>query len=135
MNIIKHVREVFILEKIISDDEKIKRAEEIYLRRNNQNINLGSSIQKKKSIKDKFFLHLLIMLDIAILIFCIQNKDFIFTERFLSKLNEINEAISTNITTYLKGTINKQETINDSTEKNIIKENKTEEQIVNNIRK
>lgn len=123
------------MEKIISDDEKIKRAEEIYLRRNNQNINLGSSIQKKKSIKDKFFLHLLIMLDIAILIFCIQNKDFIFTERFLSKLNEINEAISTNITTYLKGTINKQETINDSTEKNIIKENKTEEQIVNNIRK
>ena len=123
------------MDRIISVEEKIKRAEEIYLRRNNQNINLGSSIQKKKSIKDKFFLHLLIMLDIAILIFCIQNKDFIFTERFLSKLNEINEAISTNITTYLKGTINKQETINDSTEKNIIKENKTEEQIVNNIRK
>ena len=99
------------MERVIrEDDEKIRKAEEIYFRRNNQNVNIGGNISKKKySIKDKFFLHLLIMFDIAIIIFGVQNKDFIFKEQFLNRINEYNNNISTSITKYIKEVINKED--------------------------
>ena len=126
------------MERVIrEDDEKIRKAEEIYFRRNNQNVNIGGNISKKKySIKDKFFLHLLIMFDIAIIIFGVQNKDFIFYEQFLNRINEYNNNISTSITKYIKEVINKEdedvaipknEVIEESNE--VIEEKNIEEEI------
>ena len=92
------------MEKILSDDEKIRRAEEIYYRRNNIDVN-NDIPKRKKSIKDKFFLHLLIMINIAVIVFAIQNKDFIFKEQFLDKINEYNINISSNITNYIRNMI------------------------------
>lgn len=126
------------MERVIrEDDEKIRKAEEIYFRRNNQNVNIGGNISKKKySIKDKFFLHLLIMFDIAIIIFGVQNKDFIFKEQFLNRINEYNNNISTSITKYIKEVINKEdedvaipknEVIEESNE--VIEEKNIEEEI------
>ena len=121
------------MERVIrEDDEKIRN-----FRRNNQNVNIGGNISKKKySIKDKFFLHLLIMFDIAIIIFGVQNKDFIFKEQFLNRINEYNNNISTSITKYIKEVINKEdedvaipknEVIEESNE--VIEEKNIEEEI------
>ena len=51
------------MERILNDDEKIRRAEEIYYRRNNQNISARNKPinKKERKIKDKVFLQLLIM--------------------------------------------------------------------------
>ena len=126
------------MERVIrEDDEKIRKAEGIYYRSNNENVNIGGNISKKKySIKDKFFLHLLIMFDIAIIIFGVQNKDFIFKEQFLNRINEYNNNISTSITKYIKEVINKEdedvaipknEVIEESNE--VIEEKNIEEEI------
>ena len=67
------------MERILNDEEKIRRAEEIYYRRNNQNINI-SGRKSTKTLKEKgkmritFFLNLLLMFNIAVIIFSIQNK-------------------------------------------------------------
>lgn len=84
------------MEKILNEDERMRRAEEIYLRRNNRNINLfrEKETKTKKYIGSKFLLYLIILLDIAILVFCLQNKEYIFTEAFLNECNEYNMNIS-----------------------------------------
>lgn len=115
------------MEKILNDDEKIKRAEELYFKRNNQD--LHNSV-KKTSIKDRFFLHLLIMLNIAIIVFCVQNKEFIFTQQFLNKLNEFNINISSNITNYIRKTINDDKNINID---NIVNDDKENNRVLNMI--
>ncbi len=121
------------MERILNEDEKIKRAEEIYFRRNNQNISLlnKEKPKSKKSVKDKFFLQLIIMLDIAIIVFCIQNKDFIFKEEFLNTLNEYNVNISSGIVNFIGTLVNSEEdttTVNDSTNEEVV--NNVEENIV-----
>lgn len=88
------------MERILNDDEKIRRAEEIYYRRNNQGALEGNNKMKntnKTRFKDKIFLNLLIMINIIITIFSIQNKNFIFTEEFLSTINQYKENISEQI--------------------------------------
>ena len=44
----------------------------------------------KGTFKNKVFLHMLIMLNIAVIVICIQNKDFIFSERFLENISKYN---------------------------------------------
>ena len=76
------------------------------------------------------------MFDIAIIIFGVQNKDFIFKEQFLNRINEYNNNISTSITKYIKEVINKEdedvaipknEVIEESNE--VIEEKNIEEEI------
>jgi len=93
------------LERILNDEEKIRRAEEIYYRRNNQNINISGrkstrTIKEKGNLKTKFFLNLLIMFNIAVIIFSIQNKDYIFTQEFLGKLNQYNINLGAKVTEF-----------------------------------
>ena len=84
------------MERILNDDEKIRRAQEIYYRRNNQNLPVSNRITSKEkgSFKNKFFLHLLIMFNIAVLVFAIQNKEYIFTQEFLGAIEQYNVNIS-----------------------------------------
>ena len=79
------------MEKILNDEEKIKRAEEIYYRRNNQVYPARKKEDKKApNIKYRMFLNMLVMFNLAVIVFCIQNKDFIFTKEFVEKMNEYN---------------------------------------------
>ena len=79
------------MEKILNDEEKIKRAEEIYYRRNNQVYPARKKEDKKApNIKYRIFLNMLVMFNLAVIVVCIQNKDFIFTKEFVEKMNEYN---------------------------------------------
>ncbi len=101
------------MERILNEDEKIKRAEEIYFRRNNRNISIkqNDNIKNKKNIKDKIILQLLVMINIAVIIFFIQNKDFVFTTEFLGVLNQYNVNISSKVAEFFGSDI-KEETNN-----------------------
>ena len=79
------------MEKILNDEEKIRRAEEIYFRRNNQLYPIRKKEEKKiKNTKYRVLLNLLVMFNLAVIVFCIQNKDFIFTKDFIARIDEYN---------------------------------------------
>ena len=87
------------MERILNDDEKIRKAQEIYYRRNGQNLGLvkKQEVKEKGSLKNRFLLHLLIMFNLAVIVFAVQNKDYIFTEEFLSQIQQYNVDISAKI--------------------------------------
>lgn len=115
------------MEKILNEDEKIRRAEEIYFRRNSQNpLVIDKKSQKaKNSVKDKIILHFILMINIAIIVFCVQNKDYIFSEEFLNKINEYNINISTGIVDFVGKMVNpsKEESSTDDLIDNSSQEN------------
>lgn len=80
------------MEKTVSVEEKIRRAEEIYARRRGENI--GVHINSKNKNKDirilrKLMIQLAICLTIFLVVVIIQNSNYIFSEDFLNKVNEI----------------------------------------------
>lgn len=83
------------MEKILNDEEKIRRAEEIYFRRNGHEDLIRKKLDKKNiNVKHKILLNLLIMFNLTILVFCVQNKDYIFTKEFIGKIDEYNSNAS-----------------------------------------
>lgn len=122
------------MERILNDEEKIRRAEEIYYRRNNQNINISGkrSIKSQKDkgyLKNKFFLHFLLMLNIAIIIFAVQNKDFIFTKEFLEKINQYNIDLGAKVTEFFSSLLADENQVqNNSANENEIQENQAQTQ-------
>ena len=78
------------MEKILNDEEKIRKAEEIYFRRNNQTYQTNKEKGKTKNIKYKLLFNVLIMFNLAVIVFFVQNKDFIFTNEFIEKISEYN---------------------------------------------
>lgn len=133
------------MERVLNDNEKIRKAEEIYFRRNS-NILPKNSGKKTNNLKEKVMLNMLILLNIAIIIFCVQNKDFVFTQDFLRELNKYNINISSAVLNFVNSFIEEngekskapEEYTNFSEESennfNIINENSTEtEVIVENI--
>lgn len=111
------------MERILNDDEKIRRAEEIYYRRNNKNINISNkkntkNLKEKGNLKTKFFLNLLIMFNIAVIIFFVQNKNYIFTKEFLNEVNQYNINLGVKVTEFLS------KILKTDTENNIIDEKK-----------
>ncbi len=107
------------MERILNDDEKIRKAQEIYYRRNGQNLGLvkKQEVKEKGSLKNRFLLHLLIMFNLAVIVFAVQNKDYIFTEEFLSQIQQYNVDISAKITDFLKDSV-KEENVDNTEEKN-----------------
>ena len=101
------------MERILNEEDKLKRAEEIYYRRNNRVLNYEN---KDKKTKNSFWLNILIMFNLTIIVFCIQNKDFIFTEEFLGELNKYNTEVSGKIINFFKEIISEKEITNDTTE-------------------
>lgn len=108
------------MERILNNEERIRRAEEIYNRRNNL-IGRDESVEKITTFSfSKLFLKVLIFFNISLTIIAIVNKDFIFKEEFLLLIEErvgkigYVQSIYTNIK-------NKIEEIN--TKVNLIKEN------------
>lgn len=85
------------MEKVLTESEKIKRAQEIYYRRNMQNISgvrvasktVNSSEKKERKTVKKMFLQICICVLLYIILLIIQNSNYIFSESVIAKVNEI----------------------------------------------
>lgn len=81
------------MERTLSVEEKIRRAEEIYERRKRDNMRpiATVNISEKKDIKllKKMIIQVLICVAIYLIIYTIQNNNYIFSEDFIKKANEI----------------------------------------------
>lgn len=82
------------MERTISVEEKIRRAEEIYERRkqgNTRPIATVSVNQEKKDIKllKKMIIQILVCVLIYLVIYTIQNNEYVFSKDFTNKVNEI----------------------------------------------
>lgn len=76
------------MDKAISVEERIKRAEEIYNRRNGGYSNTSNSKKekKKKSTTKKLFMQIFICLMIYLAFYVFTNSEYIFSEEFLNKV-------------------------------------------------
>ena len=84
------------MEKTMSVEEKIRRAEEIYMRRKGQKIELSRDKNnqintQKKDIKllKKMIIQIIVCILIYGIIYIIQNSQTIFSEQFINKTKEI----------------------------------------------
>lgn len=93
------------MERVFDENEKIRKAEEIYYRRNNKNVSLTTKKENpiKGNMKNKILLNLLILFNISVVVFAIQNKDFIFTKEFLGVIENYNNEIGNQIIEYIEG--------------------------------
>ena len=127
------------MEKILNEDEKIRKAEEIYFRRNNHNISIGEKeISKNKGyVKNRILLHLIIMFDIAVIVFCVQNKEFVFTKEFIQVLNQYNVSISSKVVEFVRNAVgienNNEIEQQQVTDANILEENIEQSAIENTV--
>lgn len=83
-----------MLERIASSEEKIRRAEEIYYRRRNQNGNrniatVNVNNEKNYALLKKLILQVLICLVIYFIFYIIQNSNYIFSEDVITRTKEI----------------------------------------------
>ena len=84
------------MEKIMTVEEKIRRAEEIYARRKQgtskpvATVNVNSE-KDKKDIKllKKMIIQILVCVALYLIIYTIQNNKYVFSEDFTNKANEI----------------------------------------------
>ena len=82
------------MEKIMSAEEKIKRAEEIYNRRREKQIKSNTAkvnVSNKKDIRlfKKMFIQILVCLSIYSIFYIVKNNNYIFSEDMLNKTKEI----------------------------------------------
>lgn len=84
------------MERILRDDEKIRRAEEIYYRRNQRNIALGGREPRRQKtyLGSKILLEMLILVLLAVGVFAFKNREYIFTENFLNSCAQYNINLS-----------------------------------------
>ena len=82
------------MEKTLSPDEKIKRAEKIYYRKKMQNTNTKSARVNVSNKKDfgmfkKMILQIIICIVIYVIFYMIQNTNYIFSKDVMKKTKEI----------------------------------------------
>lgn len=81
------------MERTMTVEEKIRRAEEIYQRRRNGNARPVATVNvnEKKDLKllKKMIIQLLVCVSIYFVIYMIQNSQSVFSQDFLKKANEI----------------------------------------------
>lgn len=123
------------MERLLNDEEKIRRAEEIYSRRNNRNISIveRNTYAKKKYIGSKIGFQILILLNMALALFCLQNKEYIFKEEFLQKLMSYEKKLNYKINSLINYKNEKEEIIN-SNEITNNKENEVEIEKVEQVK-
>lgn len=110
------------MERAITVEERIRKAEEIYQRRKNGNIEKDKKQPKKrKKMLKRMIIQIINCSVIYILILTVQNKEYIFSENFLNKAKEV---LSCNIDT-AKYYNNVKEYI----EKNIMEKEEKEEKL------
>ena len=78
------------MEKVLSADERIRRAEEIYYGKMNKDIKKVQPIYKREQKrKGSLLLKILIVLIIIISVYAYQNCTYIFSEQFLTDINNL----------------------------------------------
>ena len=81
------------MERTMSVEEKIRRAEEIYERRKQGNRKPIATVseREKKDVKliKKMMIQILVCVAIYGIIYTIQNSNYVFSEEFLKKVNEV----------------------------------------------
>lgn len=83
------------MERTLSVEEKIKRAEEIYARRQEgaqrktATVTVNNENRKDIKLLKKMIIQIIVSLLIYIVVYIIQNNNYIFSEEFLKKANEI----------------------------------------------
>ena len=84
------------MERTLSDDEKIRKAEEIYYRRkaggvrvSSNTVNTGGEQKKNYKLLKKLYLQIAICVVMYLIIYLIQNTNYIFSDTVLSKTKEI----------------------------------------------
>lgn len=88
------------MEKVLSNDDKVRRAEEIYYRRKKGISNARFSKiegEKKSYLGSKILLQILVIINLSVIIMCIQNREYIFTENFLKDIQNYNINLTQNI--------------------------------------
>lgn len=82
------------MERVLSVEEKIRRAEEIYAKKKGQNKNITSINVQNKEKKDikllkKMIVQILICSIIYLTIYTVKNKNYIFSEDFMAEVEEV----------------------------------------------
>lgn len=83
------------MERTISTEERIRRAEEIYQKRRQGNarpiamVNVNNDEKKDIRLLKKMIIQILVCIAIYLVIYAIQNNEYVFSEDFTNKLNEI----------------------------------------------
>ena len=80
------------MERVMSIEEKIKKAEEIYYRRNNlniENIKQPKKIRKNMKLLKKMIRQIIICLLIYTVFYFINTNNYIFSQDFINKIKEI----------------------------------------------
>lgn len=82
------------MERTVSVEEKIRRAEEIYARRQQGNSRPIATVkvnEEKKDIKllKKMIIQILVCALIYLMVYTIQNNEYVFSEDFTNKVNQI----------------------------------------------
>ena len=79
------------MEKSLSTDERIKRAEEIYYKRKYQDISKKSNKHDKKEfgMLKKMVIQIVMCILIYIIFYIIQNSNYIFSDDIFKKTNEV----------------------------------------------
>ena len=81
------------MERVASVEEKIRRAEEIYEKRKQGNVRPVATVNvnDKKDIKllKKMLIQMLICVSIYLIIYTIQSNNYVFSQDFINKINEL----------------------------------------------
>lgn len=82
------------MERIISTEERIRRAEEIYARRQGNKrqvatVNVNNENKKDIKLLKKMIIQVLVCVSIYLVVYAIVNNEYIFSEDFRNKVNEI----------------------------------------------
>ena len=84
------------MERTLSDDEKIRKAEEIYYRRkaggvrvSSNTVNTGGEQKKNYKLLKKLYLQIAICVVMYLIIYLVQNTNYIFSDTVLNKTKEI----------------------------------------------
>lgn len=83
------------MERTMSVEDKIRRAEEIYARRKQENgrtiatVNVNNTEKKDIKLLKKMLIQIVICISIYLVIYAIQNNNYIFSQDFINKANEV----------------------------------------------
>ena len=83
------------MERTISVEEKIRRAEEIYARRQQGNsrqiatVNVNKKEKRDIKLLKKMIIQLLVSCCIYLSVYAMQNSDYVFSKDFINKINEL----------------------------------------------
>lgn len=144
-------RGVFYLERVLTEEERIRKAEEIYQRRrgmytyNRDNRIAKVSVEQKRrfSLFKKMFLQIAICLVIYFIFYLIQNSNYIFSEEILSKTRQIlsydidivslYEQTMQFITSTMEGLVPNEEDniLQNEINQNLIEQNQIDQNVIN----